>query len=335
MKAESINQPGDDPEGYDMDNYTQVFAVINRRRSTMQDIHLFPSTYRVFSKWNSTMRGLLAAKDFDIPDERMHTAAYTAEDGALNLSIHSFTITYLCFSDAANKAKGAKLLSKLRYKGKKCDVADPATVAAAFETLAIYLSEPVNADPLDSLDDLVDLPEDEDLADFILQRDMGVDKVRGHSEENLNVLLGRDGDRDQLFNNYTCRETNVHPWDGPYKDHEMFETGVSPDPKIKLSRFVFRWHQSIALIAMVFLLFRMKGERSRRILLADDVGLGKTLEALMVIAFIIKVYRCQVAGTRRPPAVDDGECFCFFLSFFFFSPTCTVRGVRIVLHGLL
>lgn len=153
-------------------------------------------------------------------------------------------------------------------------------------------------------DERGDLRDDEDAMATPLTlgtKDLGVDKWAGTTPERLMTALGFLNGRPALF----------APWKSKSGDHDA--KSVEDIPADDREPLGLLWHQAVADAAMTecFWTETPIPGGSSGVLLADNVGLGKTVEIMGLIAMIVQTRKSeqQVGGVRAPII---GEC-CFLL----------------------
>jgi SNF2 family DNA or RNA helicase len=116
--------------------------------------------------------------------------------------------------------------------------------------------------------------------------DIGVDTFRTYDEESLNRLLHFPDGRPALFNKFRSISRKC-AWDkGAEKD---FVEG-NPD----MQPLSLLWHQRVGIASIVEKIWtKTLTDNVPGVLLADDVGVGKTAQVMGTIAFIIDAYWAQ------------------------------------------
>ncbi|PPR00727.1 hypothetical protein CVT24_000951 [Panaeolus cyanescens] len=288
-------------ETFSSDLLNDTMAVVRNHRN-LKAIKMYPTTRKRYLEFEAQVKGLLEQLGCD-------TAIFDAdEEEYCNLEKASLSVE----DERKNREKGAELAGRVLFKGKPGHLADEDDVREAFRTLVGYFEERSQDNTAPLLDDIKSLPQTRQLAELILQGDRGVDKYRGHSQYNMEFLLGRSDGKtkgeEQLFNRFIATRPEVNAWKGAYKGHHMFNSGsrAAIDDSFDLVPLKPKWHQDVFLCSAVELFWVEKGEKSKRFLLADDVGLGKTFEVISLLAFILKVYKSEeVGGLGRPPIVSQ------------------------------
>lgn len=121
---------------------------------------------------------------------------------------------------------------------------------------------------------LISSLESEDVDDISLLQglentDLGVDEFRGMSTDDLFRILGL----------------------GAIKQLPL----VSDNMQIK-------WHQLVGIASMLKAMFsETKGAPSRPTMLCDDVGLGKTVQVIGLLAMLVNLIQLQERGHPLPP----------------------------------
>jgi hypothetical protein len=138
-------------------------------------------------------------------------------------------------------------------------------------------------------------------------QDMGVTEFKMHSREELEKLLGFQNTRPFLFNRYLCKTD-------PSKSSNAGND--KPEAEADMVECKLGWHQLVGVAALVDHTFGESGLSVSRpvtnMLLADDVGIGKTAEVMAYLAFLMVVWASEskselAAGKGRPPIVSSGE----------------------------
>lgn len=148
------------------------------------------------------------------------------------------------------------------------------------------------------------------------KNDMGVDRFNKRPIEELEMMLSYPNSRPAHWNTLRCSDAAITPWDdgidGRYNiEHEDIH-------ELKLL-----WHQLVGTAAMVDRLWTAKQSwrpdvnlddpeegRVPGVLLADDVGIGKTSQIISLIAFLQQVYRIEAdEGQKlpRPPLIGQSR----------------------------
>ncbi|KAG6819600.1 hypothetical protein H0H93_010369 [Arthromyces matolae] len=125
--------------------------------------------------------------------------------------------------------------------------------------------------------------------------DFGVDIEHRLSLVQLLLALGWKDGLPPIFNAYRHRR-GENPWDKPQLfDHseQDLQTGI-------LFKFSLHWHQLAGVHSLVRSSFTSEPSSSVGILIADEVGLGKTAQAVAYIAFMNMVISLQQAKRKLP-----------------------------------
>lgn len=131
--------------------------------------------------------------------------------------------------------------------------------------------------------------------------DMGVDKMKGRTIDELSNLLGFAGARPVNWNNFRDKANLVSGWskDCPVDVRQKLENG-GPD----MAALQLLWHQ---LCGVATIVDRVWTEEQRDgvhgVLLADDVGVGKTAQVMAFIAFLQLVYQSEEEGGQTRPSI--------------------------------
>ncbi|KAF8965660.1 hypothetical protein BDZ97DRAFT_771059 [Flammula alnicola] len=192
-----------------------------------------------------------------------------------------------------------------RSRGRKARIAtetiDPKDLARVFEELTDFYKEPPNVS-------MTELMEGEDLFEFFSpDGDIGVTGWKDKSAEELSNLLGFDDGRPPLFAKYRALDATVNSWNSP---RLVDWNGVGGDGVRPLS---LQWHQLCGIASMADKTFTASDPKSEgyspstNILLADDVGLGKTGQIMGMIAFLVSVWfvESQQGNKSRPHVINS------------------------------
>ncbi len=171
-------------------------------------------------------------------------------------------------------------------------LADSATVSVVAEDIDRALA--VMADADEEPEELA-MPDCDD--DF--QWESGVEDFQHMPPEEVMAQLGLgDAQRLPTFNEVEDRNGIVDPWT---KDWEAFcKTG-------KGHPIAPRWHQWVGALGMMLRVIR----DGVPVLLLDDVGIGKTMQVLMVIALYQLFRRHREKHGRFPGAFGEFQCSMF------------------------
>lgn len=113
-----------------------------------------------------------------------------------------------------------------------------------------------------------------------------------------------------LFNKYRHR-AGLTPWSAEYPDC-LDPEGPHKD---ELDPIKLHWHQLAGVHAMVRkLIVEQDGPECCGILLADEVGLGKTFQAITMIAFLSDLVIRQGFKLPPPPMIRKTILFCLCAS---------------------
>lgn len=142
-------------------------------------------------------------------------------------------------------------------------------------------------------------PFDDDRAE-----DIGVTAYKKHTFEELASSLAFSDGRPVQFSKFRSLSNTYDSWSD---DKALYwEKGGSGMVEVQ-----GQWHQLAGVCGMVDKVFVGKNEETKtsHILIADDVGLGKTLEMMMLLAFLMQVYVCENSTSirKRPPIIAGGE----------------------------
>lgn len=121
--------------------------------------------------------------------------------------------------------------------------------------------------------------------------------------------LGFPGGLPLLFNKYRHRD-GLSPWDAT--SAHLFDDDAAQYSE-DMTPFVPHWHQLAGTHAVLRKIFQSKpdGHACTGMLIADDVGLGKTCQATMVIAALADAVQLQRDGKRLPPLLGAFSLPCY------------------------
>jgi hypothetical protein len=148
-------------------------------------------------------------------------------------------------------------------------------------------------------------------------KDMGVEAYSGQPPDVIRAQLGwvngRDAPTFQPFRHPDLARNKTTAWSHPA---EFAVLDSLPDPSI--SEFVpqrAKWVQLAGIASAIKLLFTSStGLAPRGILIADEVGVGKTLHALGIIAFINQIVQGRAANIHDPPILSSVHLSCLIFS---------------------
>jgi hypothetical protein len=155
----------------------------------------------------------------------------------------------------------------------------------------------------DSIIDTVGFDEGDGRKHWNATGDLGVQKWRNIDEVALDRLLGYVEGRPQIFAKYRSKAGQT-AWDAGWSNMSG-ELELTPDFSVLRPM----WHQKVAVAAMADLLWMGEPQPTvSGILLADKVGLGKSVEIMLLVALLIETYLAQEMAkrgitTRAPPIV--------------------------------
>ncbi|PPQ80636.1 hypothetical protein CVT26_007424, partial [Gymnopilus dilepis] len=129
--------------------------------------------------------------------------------------------------------------------------------------------------------------------------DPGVEMESTMTPQNLAHNLGFSGGLPLLFNRYR-HVGGLVPWDSGC-------SGLFDKPSSDVLPIQLHWHQLAGVHSIIRRNFTPEAsfEKCRGILLADEVGLGKTFQAGTMIAFLSDVVMRQARGLPLPPVIVD------------------------------
>lgn len=124
--------------------------------------------------------------------------------------------------------------------------------------------------------------------------------MRGKTTEELSNLLGFLDARPVNWNSYRAADNLVSPWDEASEEvRASFKNGGPGMVPLKLL-----WHQLCGVAAIIDRIWTAEETPNvHGILLADDVGVGKTAQVMACIAFIQFVFQLEVRQQARPPII--------------------------------
>jgi TATA-binding protein-associated factor len=140
-----------------------------------------------------------------------------------------------------------------------------------------------------------DLPEKQKLNDC--GGDFGMEKEATMSAASLAIALGYRTGRPPSFNTIRDR-SGLTPW-----DNRSSFSGLNPDAlPDNLTKLHLHWHQLAGNHAIMRSILSTKPDASRvlGILIADEVGLGKTAQAIAVISFLMQAVYLQQNNKKFP-----------------------------------
>jgi TATA-binding protein-associated factor len=132
--------------------------------------------------------------------------------------------------------------------------------------------------------------------------DMGVERMQTKTEEELCNLLSFHNGRPINWNSFRSVTNSATAWEELDEvARAKFETGGDDMQELSLL-----WHQ---LVGVASLAVKAWGTDTRHapfgILLADEVGVGKTAQVMAFIALLQLVNQCEVNGQSRPPILGE------------------------------
>ena len=128
--------------------------------------------------------------------------------------------------------------------------------------------------------------------------DMGVTAHQKQTYEELSTLLGFPEGRPPLFSKFRSKDSTINSWDDPVESSKWTQGGDDLQP------LALKWHQLCGVASMVDKMFVQDGGVATNVLLADDVGLGKSAQIMAFIAFLVIVwYSEKDSDNPRPPIV--------------------------------
>ncbi|KIM35969.1 hypothetical protein M413DRAFT_32020, partial [Hebeloma cylindrosporum] len=122
--------------------------------------------------------------------------------------------------------------------------------------------------------------------------DMGVEKYSQATEQELHALLDFPSGRPMTWSKFRDRDLTTYAWDDP--DLQRFDTGGGDLMPLSL-----KWHQLVGVASIVDKSFFPEGSdrtganAAPGMLLADGVGVGKTVQIMAYISFLINLWTCE------------------------------------------
>jgi hypothetical protein len=133
--------------------------------------------------------------------------------------------------------------------------------------------------------------------------DLGVDEMKMKSTDELCALLSFQDSRPFMWNKYQSEGNIRSAWDtNDEAVQAMFSEGGDG-----MEQLTLLWHQLVGLASMANKVWLKEDEDSKTfgILLADDVGIGKTAQVMAFIAFSQVVYESEQQGKPLPPLLGE------------------------------
>jgi hypothetical protein len=133
--------------------------------------------------------------------------------------------------------------------------------------------------------------------------DLGVHDMSKKSEAELSTLLSFPNGRPLAWNSFSAEGKASTAWEETDADMiKRYEEGGSPDMK----PLYLLWHQLVGVASMAEKTWRASNaETPFGILLADEVGVGKTAQVMAFIAFLQFVQQSEVKGSSRPTLLRE------------------------------
>jgi SNF2 family DNA or RNA helicase len=154
--------------------------------------------------------------------------------------------------------------------------------------------------------------------------DMGVDEMKKKSTQELCVLLGFQDGRPFMWNGFRSLGNIQSAWDTTNQS-ELLQFADGGDD---MELLTLLWHQLVGVASMASKVWlKDESEKTFGILLADDVGVGKTAQVMAFIALVQLVYESEKRGEPLPPLLSESSP----------STTCTLTDTlprrEAILHG--
>ncbi|KAG7439621.1 uncharacterized protein BT62DRAFT_924580 [Guyanagaster necrorhizus] len=136
--------------------------------------------------------------------------------------------------------------------------------------------------------------------------DLGVESWSKTTDKVLAEMLRWDNGRPDEFNPFINTSLTDY-WENPDYAAKIPPGGDEDNEVTNIM-----WHQIVGITAMVNMLWMTKldDDGVPGILLADEVGLGKTAQMMGLLAFIMSCYRAQKLGKELPPVLAQLPYFC-------------------------
>ncbi|KAH7918227.1 hypothetical protein BV22DRAFT_1051878, partial [Leucogyrophana mollusca] len=125
--------------------------------------------------------------------------------------------------------------------------------------------------------------EETGLEAWLASPDMGVEDFRHMNDERLATLLAFPNNRPALFADFRSKLGHC-----AWESKEIADTFVSSNPD--MTPLSLLWHQMCGIAAMGSKVWSDKFEHTSGLLVADDVGVGKTALTMGLIALVISVW---------------------------------------------
>jgi hypothetical protein len=134
--------------------------------------------------------------------------------------------------------------------------------------------------------------------------DIGVVAYKNTSLQELQTLLAFQDGRPVQFSKFRASDDRYDAWED--EKERLWEKGGEGMVEIRA-----QWHQLTGVCSIVDKIFldAAMPPKTSHLLIADDVGLGKTVEIMMVLAFLMQAYVCEQEENidNRPPIVSSGK----------------------------
>lgn len=134
--------------------------------------------------------------------------------------------------------------------------------------------------------------------------DIGVMAYKNTTLDELHRLLAFQDGRPIQFSKFRATDDRYNGWED--EKERLWEKGGEGMVDIHA-----QWHQLTGVCSIVDKIFldTAMPPKTSHLLIADDVGLGKTVEIMMVLAFLMQVYVCEGEENieNRPPLVSSGK----------------------------
>ncbi|KAF8668495.1 hypothetical protein AX14_006173 [Amanita brunnescens Koide BX004] len=192
--------------------------------------------------------------------------------------------------------------ARKRGRAKKIDPADLADEAAVQKTINMYLDYFNRPDESFNVEHLTAGTLWSDANDG----DMGVEEMKMKSTDELCSLLGFKDGRPFTWNKYRSLGNIRSAWDTSLES----ELAMFIDGGEDMELLTLLWHQLVGVAAMASKVWlKDESKKTFGILLADDVGVGKTAQVMAFIAFLQLVYESQVQDVALPALLDGLPSF--------------------------
>ncbi|KAK2464608.1 hypothetical protein APHAL10511_003397 [Amanita phalloides] len=137
------------------------------------------------------------------------------------------------------------------------------------------------------------------LWDKAMEGYMGVEEMSKKSMEELSGVLSFQEDWPFIWNHFKQMDNVSNVWEAARADGELYVQGGEGMELVWLL-----WHQLAGVVVMVSKVWVAEGKKMFRAMLADDVGVGKTVQVMAMIAFTQLMYECEQQKQLRPVLIS-------------------------------